>query len=75
MRPARRTALIGVLLLPAIAGAFVVQDRASREGGRLFVQVLDLDPGTYTLQLILGDQNHIPHDPPVVSERITIVVK
>ena len=42
MRPSRRTALIGVLLVPAIAGAFVVQDRASREGGRLFSQVLDL---------------------------------
>ena len=42
MRPSRRTALIGVILLPAIAGAFVVQDRASREGGRLFAQVLDL---------------------------------
>ncbi|HEX6315409.1 MAG TPA: S41 family peptidase [Gemmatimonadaceae bacterium] len=42
MRPFRRTALIGVLLVPAIAGAFVVQDRASREGGRLFSQVLEL---------------------------------
>ena len=42
MRPSRRTALIGVLLVPAIAGAFVVQDRASREGVRLFSQVLDL---------------------------------
>ena len=42
MRPSRRTALIGVLLLPALAGAFVIQDRASRDGGRLFAQVLDL---------------------------------
>jgi carboxyl-terminal processing protease len=42
MRPARRAALIGVILVPAVAGAFVVQDRASREGGRLFSQVLDL---------------------------------
>ena len=42
MRPSRRTALIGVLLLPALAGAFVIRDRASREGGRLFAQVLDL---------------------------------
>ncbi len=37
--------------------------------------VLDLDPGTYTLQLVLGDKNHIPHDPPVVSEKITVVVR
>ncbi len=37
--------------------------------------VLDLEPGTYTLQLILGDKNHIPHNPPVVSKKITITVK
>lgn len=42
MRLSRRAALIGVILVPAVAGAFVVQDRASREGGRLFAQVLDL---------------------------------
>lgn len=37
--------------------------------------VLDLSPGPHTLQLVLGDANHIPHNPPVVSERITITVK
>lgn len=36
---------------------------------------LDLKPGQHTLQLVLGDQNHIPHHPVVVSERITITVK
>lgn len=36
---------------------------------------LELSPGTHTLQLILGDHNHVPHDPPVVSERITITVE
>jgi hypothetical protein len=30
--------------------------------------------GTHTLQLVLGDWTHIPHDPPVVSEVITITV-
>ena len=37
--------------------------------------VLNLGPGKHTLQLVLGDANHIPHDPPVVSERITITVR
>lgn len=37
--------------------------------------VLELAPGPHTLQLVLGDANHIPHNPPVVSERITITVK
>lgn len=35
---------------------------------------LALDPGQHTLQLLLGDHLHIPHDPPVMSERITITV-
>lgn len=37
--------------------------------------VLELPPGSHTLQLVLGDHLHMPHDPPVVSERITITVK
>ncbi|MDZ4348218.1 MAG: DUF4399 domain-containing protein [Xanthomonadaceae bacterium] len=36
---------------------------------------IELAPGRHTLQLLLGDHLHIPHDPPVVSERITITVE
>jgi len=36
---------------------------------------LELTPGKHTLQLLLADHLHIPHDPPVVSERISITVK
>jgi hypothetical protein len=36
---------------------------------------VELKPGQHTLQLVLADQNHIPHHPPVLSERITITVK
>ena len=36
---------------------------------------LEIEPGTHTLQLVLGDSNHIPHIPPVVSNRITITVE
>lgn len=43
-------------------------------GGQTEVE-LDLPPGKHTLQLLMGDQNHIPHKPPVVSEPITIVVE
>jgi hypothetical protein len=35
---------------------------------------LDLAPGPHTLQLVLGDTDHIPFDPPVVSRKIRIVV-
>jgi hypothetical protein len=36
---------------------------------------VELPPGPHTLQLLLADQNHIPHHPVVMSERITIMVK
>ena len=36
---------------------------------------LTLAPGTHTLLLLLGDHLHIPHDPPVTSETISITVK
>ena len=36
---------------------------------------IDLPPGTHTLQLLMGDANHIPFDPPVMSKKITIHVE
>jgi hypothetical protein len=44
-------------------------------GGGHTETVIDLPPGRHKLQLILGDANHIPHDPPLVSEIIEIEVK
>ena len=43
-------------------------------GGQTEVD-LDLPPGEHSLQLILGDDRHVPHDPPVISEKITILVE
>lgn len=36
---------------------------------------LRLAPGKHTLQLLMGDWTHIPHNPPVYSQPITIFVK
>lgn len=36
---------------------------------------LTLEPGEHTLQLLFADYLHIPHDPPVYSDRITITVE
>lgn len=44
-------------------------------GGGQTETTLNLPPGTHTLQLVVGDHAHIPHDKPVASERITITVK
>ena len=43
-------------------------------GGQTQVQV-ELAPGKHTLQLLLGDKLHMPHEPPVLSEKITITVE
>ena len=50
-------------------------DNHKHFGGGQTEAMLELTPGTHTLQLVLGDQNHIPHNPPVVSQVITITVK
>ena len=36
---------------------------------------LTLEPGQHTLRLLLGDHLHVPHDPPVTSDVITITVE
>lgn len=43
-------------------------------GGQTEVTV-DLAPGQHTLQLLLGNHAHVPHDPPIVSEVVTIDVE
>ncbi|MGP0059089.1 MAG: DUF4399 domain-containing protein [Beijerinckiaceae bacterium] len=35
---------------------------------------ISLAPGPHTLQLLLADNNHIPHDPPVYSKPIKVIV-
>ena len=43
-------------------------------GGQTEVSI-DLPVGNHVLQLVLADHLHVPHDPPVISERIVITVK
>ncbi|MFV1982028.1 MAG: DUF4399 domain-containing protein [Thiohalomonadales bacterium] len=43
-------------------------------GGQTEVE-LNLSKGVHTLQLIMGDKSHIPHNPPVVSKKIQITVE
>ncbi len=50
-------------------------DNVTHFGGGQTQTELELEPGEHTLQLIMGDHSHVPHDPPVVSEKITITVK
>lgn len=36
---------------------------------------IELEPGRHTLQLVLGDGKHVPHQPPIVSKVVTITVE
>jgi len=44
-------------------------------GGGQTQTTLTLPKGKHTLQLILGDHRHVPHNPAVVSKKITITVQ
>ena len=44
-------------------------------GGGQTESLVELPPGDYRLQLVLGDMTHTPHTPPVVSKLINITVK
>jgi hypothetical protein len=44
-------------------------------GGGQTETVIELPPGKHTLQLLMGDASHVPHNPPVMSKKITIYVR
>lgn len=55
--------------------ALPADDRFRHFGGGQTEVTLDLPAGTHTLMLLLGDELHVPHDPPVMSAPITITVE
>lgn len=67
--------LIDVDKLPPAGIPIPADDKHVHFGGGQTEVTLDLIPGQHTLQLLLGDAMHIPHNPPVASGRITITVK
>ncbi|ROT98750.1 DUF4399 domain-containing protein [Marinobacter sp. R17] len=66
--------LIDADSLPPKGQPIPADDHHKHFGGGQTETRLDLSPGQHTLQLLMGDQNHIPFDPPVVSKKITITV-
>lgn len=61
--------------LPALDMPVPADAKHVHFGGGQTEVVVELSPGTHTLQLLLADMNHIPHSPPVYSEKITITIK
>jgi hypothetical protein len=58
-----------------IAQALPADDNHIHFGGGQTETTLDLPPGTHTLQLLFADWQHVPHDPPLYSEVVTITVE
>lgn len=50
-------------------------DHVRHFGGGQTETEVTLPPGQHTLQLLLGNHAHVPHDPAVVSEKITVTVE
>ncbi|CRL49978.1 MULTISPECIES: DUF4399 domain-containing protein [Pseudomonas] len=58
------------------AGSLIPADANHIHFGKAQTETeLELTPGKHTLQLELGDKNHMAFDPPIVSEKITVTVK
>ena len=67
--------LIDVDQLPDFSAPLPATDNVRHFGAGQTETELTLPPGEHTLQLVFADYLHVPHDPPVVSEKITITVK
>lgn len=50
-------------------------DQHRHFGGGQTESSIELSTGEHTLQLLMADHLHIPHNPPVISEKITITVE
>ena len=67
--------LLNTEKLPVMNLPLAASDKLLHFGGGQTETTLDLPPGKHTLQLVFADFAHIPHDPPVVSKKITITVE
>ena len=67
--------LIDVTEMPSFVLPLPATDNVRHYGLGQTETELELPPGEHTLQLVLGDWLHLPHDPPVMSEVVTITVE
>lgn len=67
--------LINVDELPAMDAPIPADARHVHFGKGQTEASVELPSGQHTLQLLLGDHAHQPHEPPMLSERITVTVK
>jgi hypothetical protein len=67
--------LIDVAVMPSMDQPLPSDENHRHFGGGQTEVELELSKGEHSLQLILGDMNHVPFSPPVISPKISINVK
>lgn len=67
--------LIDLEDLPDMEKPLAFSENVRHFGGGQTETEITLAPGKHTLRLLLGNYLHIPHKPPVLSEKITVIVK
>lgn len=67
--------LIDMDKLPDLTKPLPATDQIRHFGGGQTETELTLSPGEHTLQILLGNYAHVPHDKPVISKKITITVE
>lgn len=67
--------LIDLEELPDLTKPLPANDNVRHFGKGQTETTITLAPGKHTLQLLLGNYVHVPHDEPVMSEKITVIVE
>lgn len=67
--------LIDVDELPSLTEPLQASQQVLHYGAGQTEAELSLTPGEHTLQLVLGNYSHIPHDNPVISEKVKVTVQ
>ncbi len=67
--------LVNVKQLPPLGEPLPNNANVRHFGAGQTEVILDMPRGNHTLQLLLGNHAHVPHEPPVISEKITITVE
>lgn len=67
--------LVDVAQFPDLSASLPANANIRHFGGGQTETQLTLTPGEHTLQLLLGNYLHIPHDKPIISEKIKIFVE
>ena len=67
--------LIDVQQLPSLKEPLPNNTNIRHFGAGQTEAVLEMPRGEHTLQLLLGNHAHVPHEPPIISEKITVTIE